>query len=105
MKKTIACRVRLLVPGDISRDVMLEWDPNKTYDEQLGRFLGQGAYAEHVTVSIEPGERPTERNRRDMFVDENGIARGLPRNAAAETFYPGEIYGPAVIFLDQRVWK
>lgn len=73
--------------------------------------LLDGAGLEHVAV-LHDGER------RDMFVDEFGAIRRLPRNEAATAIYrnatltrePGTdpetipaIYGPAILFA-RRVW-
>jgi len=70
-----------------------------------------GGRLEHVAV-LHEGER------RDMFVDENGIEKGLPLNPEATAIYRNNtmtqypetdpeklpaIYGPAVLF-DRRVW-
>lgn len=58
---------------------------------------------------------------RDMFVDETGMVKGLPRNIAATALYRRNflvhqqppvddddtlpaIYGPAVFFPDRKVW-
>lgn len=66
---------------------------------------------EHVTVLHED-------ERRDMFVDENGVLKELPRNEAATAIYRNNwltqhpdaapedlsaIYGTAVLF-SRRVW-
>lgn len=58
--------------------------------------------------------------RRDMFVDEDGHAKGLPRNEAATKIYraywlsqhPNDepeslpyVVGPAVLFTSRQVWQ
>ena len=70
-----------------------------------------GAYTEHVNVLV--GSRYT-----DMFVDEDGLTKRLPRNEKATAIYRNNwltqhpntdpelmafIVGPAVVFSD-RVW-
>lgn len=70
------------------------------------------AYTEHVRILDEEGKYT------DMFVDEDGLTKGLPRNEKATEQYrrnwlkqhPGTdperlafIVGPAVVF-DRRVW-
>jgi hypothetical protein len=74
--------------------------------------LGDDAHMEHVSVLLDG--RPT-----DMFVDEDGHAKGLPYNAAATKVYRAhalfrnpdqdaeklpKIVGPAIIF-SRRVWS
>lgn len=73
--------------------------------------LLDGGGLEHVTV-LHDGQRA------DMFVDDESVGKGLPRNEAATAIYRNNwltqhpdaepeslpaIYGPAVLF-SQRVW-
>jgi hypothetical protein len=79
----------------------------------------------HIMTALEPAEDYEHVNvfwqgeYRDMFVDETGALKGLPRNDKATTIYlnnmrthdpenpalidPPAIYGPAVLF-DTKVW-
>ncbi|MDB5596220.1 MAG: hypothetical protein JWM36_3181 [Hyphomicrobiales bacterium] len=74
--------------------------------------LGEDVHLEHVSVLIDG--RPT-----DMFVDEDGMSKGLPVNVAATKIYRAnsllrnpdldaeklpKIVGPAVVF-SRRVWS
>jgi len=75
-------------------------------------ILGPGTYMDHVTV-LHDGKYT------DMFVDEMGFSKGLPRNEKATTIYRNNwlsshptvdpealnfIVGPAVLF-HRRVWN
>lgn len=91
------CSILVMVPGKPDRHEAIDFDTKKTFDEQLKPWLGD-CYTEHVLVSR--GGKIM-----DMFVDENGHARGLPVNPSAMNYYPGTIVGPAVLFLDRRVWR
>lgn len=92
-------------------DADLPVEPGYDALKALIRPLLAGGDFEHVTV-LHDGKRA------DMFVDGDGIEKGLPRNAIATKVYrnnalmrsPGTppeslpaIYGTAVLF-DRRVW-
>ncbi len=94
-----------------TRTVSLEPEPG--YDVLKGLIdpcLG-GGHLEHVTV-LHEGQRT------DMFVDDESVAKGLPRNEAATAIYRNNwltqhpeddpeslpaIYGPAIL-MSRRVW-
>jgi hypothetical protein len=93
------------------REASLSPEPGYDALAQLIRPILDGADLEHVSVLH-------ERKRRDMFVDDIGAVKGLPRNEAATAIYrnnwlsrnPGAdpesipaIYGTAILF-DRRVW-
>jgi hypothetical protein len=77
-------------------------------------LLGAGAMIEHVSILVD-GER------RDMFVDEGGLSKGLPRNDAATAIYQAAVsnrehpelsmsdaawlVGVAILFPERRVWS
>jgi hypothetical protein len=78
----------------------------------ISTMLTTHDYIEHVTV-LHEGER------RDMFVDEQGEAKNLPRNEAATTVYRNNwltahpkadpesipyVYGDAVLFTSRQIW-
>jgi hypothetical protein len=93
----------------------VEWPRDPGYDRikaLIEPILGAGNWLEHVAV-LHEGQR------RDMFVDENGHSKRLPRNEVATEIYrsnwltqhPGvdpeelpHIVGPAVLFPDRLVW-
>lgn len=94
-----------------TREVDLAKEPGYLALKTVLTPLLDGADLEHVSVLFEG-------RRADMFVDEIGANKGLPRNEPATTIYranwlaqrPEErpeslpaIYGPAVVFA-RRVW-
>lgn len=93
------------------REIDLPEDPGYDVLASLIRPLLDGADLEHVSV-LHDGPK-------DMFVDDDGLAKELPRNEAATRVYRNnwltqhpedapetlpEIVGPAVLFPDRRVW-
>ena len=90
------------------REEVVETDlPPRPNLHQLNKVMAPyfpNAYTEHVNVLV--GSRYT-----DMFVDENGHTKRLPRNEKATAIYrnnwltqhPNTDPGPAVVFSD-RVW-
>lgn len=94
---TKTCKLLVMIPGEPNKTVNIQWDPKRTFDDQLEPFLGK-CYTEHVYISH-------ENRRKDMFVDEMGRLAGKPRNSEAEKLYSGIICGPAVLFLDTIVWR
>lgn len=91
----------------------VEWPAEPGFDaiNALVKPLIGGGHIEHVSV-LHDGKR------RDMFVDEEGLLKGMPRNERATAIYraawlsrnPGKdaeeishIAGPAVLFT-RRVW-
>ena len=91
------CKLLVMIPGKPNETVNIRWDSKRAFDDQLEPYLGK-CYTEHVYISH-------ENRRKDMFVDENARLAGKPRNPEAEKFYPGVIFGPAVLFLDYIVWR
>lgn len=96
-----------------SEELSCELPRAPIYEEIAGIVCPQldGATLEHVAV-LHEGER------RDMFVDDHGSIKGLPRNEAATEIYRANsmardpkldpetlpaIYGPAVLF-GRRIW-
>lgn len=98
--KPFQTRIMIMIPGKGPKTTTIEWDPNLTWDEQLAPYLGPNVWTEHVHVRYEG-------RIRDMFVDENGKMKNLPPNRLASDIYGGVsgIAGPAVLFLDHKVWK
>lgn len=93
-------KIRVFPIGVPPYDETISWNTTKTYDGQLARYFGIGAYVEHVTV-----KHPTTGKAADMFVNENGHMIGLPQNLnIPRSLYPGVIVGPAVLFLNRKVW-
>ncbi len=90
-------RILVMMPGGTSRVEELDWNPKETFDRQLAKYFN-GHWTEHVSV------RYLGQNK-DMFVDEAGAIKGMPRNDQAGVIYGGPIFGPAVLFLDHKVWK
>lgn len=101
-------------PDGSSDDNTVDWPAAPKYDAiaALIRPLLMGANLEHVTVLHNGG-------RRDMFVDEMGAVKGLPRNEAATAIYRNNwlnhrhdadpeslpaIYGTAILFPHDIVW-
>ena len=103
------------------REVELAAEPSiDELHRVLDPLLGT-SHLEHVRVYV--GDTPFlgPSAYRDMFVDEDGIARGLERNEMATFLYrrnwllhekePGEaaslpsIVGPAVFFPERIVWR
>ena len=100
-------------------DGTAEMSEQPTYDEinalvrpLIGTLLTTHDHIEHVAVRHED-------ERRDMFVDEEGQKKNLPRNEAATTIYRHNwmtaypdtdpeslpfIYGDAVLFPHRRIW-
>jgi hypothetical protein len=93
------------------REIDLPADPGFYKLDALLLPLLNGCDLEHVAV-LHNGERA------DMFVDETGSLKGLPRNEAATAVYRNNwltqhpkkspealpaIYGPAILF-SKRVW-
>ncbi|MGE4043411.1 MAG: hypothetical protein AB7F35_01065 [Acetobacteraceae bacterium] len=91
----------------------VEWPQQPEYHhiKELAMPLLGGAYPERVAVLF--NGKPA-----DMFVDEIGMLKGLPRNREATAIYRANrltkhpdtdpetlpaIYGTAIVF-DQRVW-
>lgn len=102
----------VILPGGTLVLGTVEWEEDPGYDA-INKLVGPlvGEPIEHVWVLLE-GERCS------MFVNENGVAKGLPVNDAATVHYrrntlshqpsikPEQlpaIYGPAVLF-HRRVW-
>ena len=104
----------ILQPDGTTVHVELDMAPRPSlHDIQavLAPYFGR-AYTEHVRILGEDGEYT------DMFVDENGLITGLPRNEKATEHYRrnwlkqrpdtpperlGFIVGTAVLF-DRQVW-
>src|SRR5262245_12091051 len=62
-------------------DVVLPAEPSlAALHAVVDPLLGDGAVMEHVTVLFDG-------RRADMFVDEHGHGRGLPRNESATAIY------------------
>jgi hypothetical protein len=109
--KTIECEILVMIPGEKSRTETITIDGDKTWDEMLKPYLGE-CWTEHVYVyksnfkrgAFKPWNTP-EHQRMDMFVDESGVMKDLPLNMEAMMFYPGEIFGPAVLFKNLVVWS
>lgn len=110
---------RILFPDGTSRggaEIMSDPPTLQEIHKAVMPHLDGASHCEHVTVQ-HPTKEP-DVPRADMFVDEMGVGRGLPRNDAATKIYraawlsthPGTdpetlpaIYGPAVLF-DTQVW-
>ena len=110
----LATGYRVIMPGDgASRDQSIDWPREPGYDKlkALIEPLIGGGRLEHVSV-LHDGKR------RDMFVDDKGRMKGLPRNDRATAIYRTNwltqhpevdpetlpfIAGPAVLFM-RRVW-
>lgn len=107
----------ILIPGEPARDASVDVPVQPSYGD-FKRTIGPILTAnipgewEHVTIMLPDG------NRSDMFVDENFLARGLPRNPEATEHYrratmtrepktnPEDlppILGPAIVF-HRRIW-
>lgn len=101
------------IDGSAMKTGGVEWPTEPGFDaiNKLVQPLIGGGHIEHVSV-LHDGKR------RDMFVDEEGRLKGLPRNERATAIYrtawlshnPGRdaddlphIAGPAVLFT-RRVW-
>lgn len=105
---------RVIAPGDGAvKEVTIDWPSEPGFDviNKLVKPLIGGGNIEHVSV-LHDGKR------RDMFVDDEGQLKGLPRNDRATAIYrtnwltrnPGTdpesmpcIAGTAVLFT-RRVW-
>jgi hypothetical protein len=113
-------RIRIIRPGqaDVHQDHELSREPGyEALKELITPFLG-GAWMERVAVLADFDQAGAPPKPTDMFVDEDGHSKGLPRNEVATAIYrrhwlnqhPGtdpetlpHIVGVAVLF-DRRVW-
>lgn len=114
-------KTRLLImrPGKPHETVEIDLRREPGYDKlrEVLTPLLDGADLEHVSV-LADFDGGTDYQRHDMFVDETGQLKSLPRNEAATAIYrrnalrrrPGTdpedlpcIVGPAVLF-DRIVW-
>lgn len=113
MTEFVTSRYVWLRPGELPKPgtFTIPRQPGYAFLCELIEPMLDGAKLEHVTVLYQG-------RRGDMFVDEFGSVRGLPRNEHATSIYraasldrePGldpeslpAIYGPAVVF-DRQVW-
>jgi hypothetical protein len=110
--KLIKTKWRVIRPGGLdSPEFSGELEREPSYDTLkviLEPFF-PGANFEHVSVWADYGSG-RQFSALDMFVDDVGLLKRLPRNEEATTMYrranqnPEDlIYGPAVLF-SRRVW-
>lgn len=112
---TITTSYRIIRCNGETEDRTIEWpaEPGFRAIAALIRPILDGADPEHVAVLYQG-------KRRDMFVDEIGLVKGLPRNNIATAIYrnnwltrhPGTepeslnfIAGTAVLFPDRIIWS
>lgn len=117
---------KVILPGGLDAKEFEAALPKEPGYQELNRIIapllgGKGTHMEHVSVWADY-KNGTDFRQLDMFVDENGLFNGLPRNEEATTIYrranqmgllliPKEddpetlnfIVGPAVLF-SRRVW-
>jgi hypothetical protein len=123
MTQLIPTRYIVMRPEQSHESATVEWPREPSY-AQLRAAIGpllDGGDIERVSVLADPtfskGTRETWKPL-DMFVDEDGHSKGLPRNEAATLIYRRNwllqhpetdpesmphIVGPAVLF-SRRVW-
>jgi hypothetical protein len=115
-------RIVIMRPGAANEtgSVDLPEPPSYRDLDRVLRPLLDGGDLDHVVVYTGAEPFLGEHAYRDMFVDEVGHEKNLPRNEAATTLYlrncrlhapekPDDpdyfIVGPAVLFVDRRVWS
>jgi hypothetical protein len=111
----------IMRPGEPSEEREVDLAPQPTLRELDAVLRPQldGGDLEHVLVYAADVPFLGKRGYRDMFVDEVGHRKNLPRNEAATELYcrnvrlhePEKlddpdyfIVGPAVFFPDRRIW-
>lgn len=112
----ISTTMLIMRPGELVRATSVQLERVPDFDKVRAAVMPElpgAANMEHVYVLY-------YNEQRDMFVDEMGLWKGLPRNEEATTIYraawlarnPGDdpetlsyIGGPAVLFPHRRVWR
>lgn len=120
-KNLIPTGYTIFHPNGVIGSGTIDWphDPGYEAIKRLVTPLLGGTFLERVTVWLTADYRPGNDGRyADMFVDDEGAVKQLPRNEAATTIYRCNwltqhpktepesmpaIHGVAVLF-DRRVW-
>jgi hypothetical protein len=91
----------VLLPGAPAERREVDWPEEPGYEmiRALVEPLLGGNNLEHVYVW---DRLQTPPKAMDLFVDETGLLKGLPINHHPH-LYPGDIYGPAVLF-ERKIW-